>query len=101
MVSLIFRILRVCSNHGPFLSLDIFGWLGDLARDWIHHRQNVLQSLSTLKLDTGTGEVSLSVRSSLSRISLSLDVAVDGGEDELEQDVEQCLSCLEGVIDVE
>ena len=56
---------------------------------------------STLKLDTSTGEVSLSVRSSLSRVSLSLDVAVVGEEDELEEDVEQCLSCLEGDIDVE
>ena len=56
---------------------------------------------STLKLDTGTGEVSLSVRSSLSPVSLSLDVAVVGEEDELEEDVEQCLSCLEGVIEVE
>ena len=33
---------------------------------------------STLKLDTSTGEVSLSVSFSLSRVSLSLDVAVDG-----------------------
>ena len=43
---------------------------------------------STLKLDTSTGEVSLSFRSSLSRVSLSLDVAV-GDEDELEEDLEQ------------
>ena len=56
---------------------------------------------STLEIDTGTGEVSLSVRSSLSRVSLSLDVAVVGEEDELEEDVERCLSCLEGVIEVE
>ena len=56
---------------------------------------------STFELDTGTGEVSLSFRSSLSRVSLSLDVAVVGEEDELEEDVEQCLSCLEGVTDVE
>ena len=56
---------------------------------------------STLKLDTGTGEISLSVRSSLSRVSLSLDVDVVCEEDELEEDVEQCLSCLEGVIEVE
>ena len=56
---------------------------------------------STLKLGTGTGEVSLSFRSSLSRVSLSLDVAVVGEEDELEEDVEKRLSCLEGVIEVE
>ena len=55
---------------------------------------------STLELDTGTGEVSFSVRSSLSRVSLSLDVAV-GDENELEEDVEQGLSCLEGVLEVE
>ena len=56
---------------------------------------------SALKLDTGTGEVSFSFRSFLSRVSLSLDVAVVGEEDELEEDVEQCISCLEGVIEVE
>ena len=56
---------------------------------------------STFELDTGTGKVSLSVRSSLSRVSLSLDVAVVGEEDELEEDVEQCLSCLEGVLEVQ
>ena len=55
---------------------------------------------STLKLDTSTGEVSLSVRSSFSRVSLSLDDVV-GEEDELEEDVEHGLSCLEGVLEVE
>ena len=55
---------------------------------------------STLKLDTGTGEVSLSVRSSFSQVSLSLNVVV-GEEDELEEYVEQCLSCLESVLEVE
>ena len=39
---------------------------------------------STLEIDTGTGELSLSFRSSLARVSLSLDVAVVGEEDELE-----------------
>ena len=43
---------------------------------------------STCELDTATGGLSFSVRSSLSRVSLSLDVAV-GDEDELEEDVEQ------------
>ena len=56
---------------------------------------------STLKLDTGTGGESLSFRSSRSRVSRPLDVAVVGEGDELEEDVEQCLSCLEGVIEVE
>ena len=55
---------------------------------------------STLKHDTSIGEVSLSIRSSLSRVSLSLDVAV-GDEDELEEDVEHRLSCLEGVLEVD
>ena len=56
---------------------------------------------STLELDTSTGEESISLRSSLSRVSLSLETVVLGEEDEHEEDVEQCLSCLEGVIDVE
>ena len=56
---------------------------------------------STCELDTGTGGESIPVRSSLSRISLLLGAVVVGDEDELEEDVEQCLSCLEGVIEVE
>ena len=56
---------------------------------------------SAFELDTSTGEESISLRSSLSRVSLSLDVAVEGEEDELEEDVDQGLSCLEGVIEVE
>ena len=44
--------------------------------------------------------MSLSIRSSHSRVSLSLDVAVVGEEDDLEEDVERCLSCLEGVLEV-
>ena len=56
---------------------------------------------STFELDTGTGEESISLRSSLSRVSVSLDVVVVGGKDEQEEEVEQCLSCLEGVIEVE
>ena len=49
-------------------------------------------------VDTVTGEMSLSIRSSRSRVSVSLTV---GDEDELEEDVEQCLACLESVIEVE
>ena len=52
-------------------------------------------------LDTSTGWESIPLRSSLSRVSLSLNTVVVGEEDELEEDVEQCLSCLEGVIEVE
>ena len=61
----------------------------------VHNGFSVLSS--TLKLDTGTGEASLSVRSSLSRVSQSHDVDVGEG-DELEDDVEQGLSCLQGVL---
>ena len=46
------------------------------------------RSVTNIKLDTSTGEISLSVRSSHSRVSLSLDVAVAGEEDGLEEDVE-------------
>ena len=82
--------------------MEFFGCFGELARDWIHGRQLVSPLYHQhLKHDTSTGEISFSVRSSLSRVSLSLDVAVVGEEDELEDDVEQCLSCLEGVMDVE
>ena len=42
---------------------------------------------STFELDTGTGGESISFRSSLSRVSLSLDAVVVGEEDELEVDV--------------
>ena len=44
--------------------------------------------------------MSLSVQSSLSRVSLTLDDVV-GEEDELEEDVEQGLSSLKGVFEVE
>ena len=54
--------------------------------------------LSSTVVDTVTGEMSLSVRSSLSRVWTSLSV---GDEDELEEDVEQWLSCLEGVFEVD
>ena len=56
---------------------------------------------STFELDTGTGGESISLCSYLSRVSLSLHVAVVGEEDELDEDVEQYVSCLEGVIEVE
>ena len=50
---------------------------------------------STCELDTGWESIPL--RSSLSRVSLSHGVAV-GDENEHEEDVEQCLSCLEIVV---
>ena len=55
----------------------------------------------TCELDTSTGWMSIPLRSSLSRLSLSLNTVVVGEVDELEKDVEQCLSYLEGVIEVE
>ena len=42
---------------------------------------------STCELDTGTGWESISLRSSLSRVSLSLNTVVVGEVDELEEDV--------------
>ena len=42
---------------------------------------------STWELDTGTGWESIPLRSSLSRVSLSLDTVVVGEVDELEEDV--------------
>ena len=42
--------------------------------------------------------MSLSIRSSRSRVLVSLNV---GDEDELEEDVEQWLSCLESVLEVD
>ena len=82
------------------LFLGIFGWLG-LARDWFHGKQRVSpfyhQHLNlTLALEGNRFHFD-----PLSRVSLSLDAAAVGEEDELEEDVEQCLSCLEGVIEVE
>ena len=59
-------------------------------RDLSQHTTGCAVLSSTLEIDTGTGEVSPSVRPSLSQVSLSL-----GKEDELEEDVELGLSCLE------
>ena len=55
---------------------------------------------SSTLVDTVTGEISLSIRSSRSRVSLPLDGSV-GDEDDLEEDVEQWLSCLESVLEVD
>ena len=53
---------------------------------------------SSTSVDTGTGEVSLSLWSSLSRVLISLTA---GDEDELEEDVEQWLPCLKSVLEVD
>ena len=55
---------------------------------------------STFGLETSTGWESIPLRSSLSRVSLSLDTVVVGEVDELEEDVGRLLSCLDGVIEV-
>ena len=52
---------------------------------------------STFGLDTSTGWESIPLRSSLSRVSLSLDTVVVGEIDELKEDVGRLLSCLESV----
>ena len=57
-----------------------------------------LADLSSTVVDTITGEISLSIRSSRSRVSVSLTV---GDGDELGEDVEQWLSCLESVLEVD
>ena len=56
---------------------------------------------STCELDTDTGWESIPLKSSLARVSLSLDLVVVGEVDVLEEDVGWSISCLEGVIDVE
>ena len=65
----------------PVLSCFFFSFLWVF---WLAWRPGVPVRSSTFKLDTGTGAVSLSVQSFLSRVSLSLDVVV-GEEDELDE----------------
>ena len=59
---------------------------------------SVLPDLSSTVADTITGELWLSTRSSRSRVLVSFTV---GDEDELEEDVGQCLSYLESVLEVD
>ena len=54
--------------------------------------------LSSTVVDTVSGEMTLSVRSCRSRVWISLTVS---DEDELKEDVEQWLSCLETVLEVD
>ena len=54
--------------------------------------------LSSTELDACTGEMSLSIRSPRSWLWISLTV---GEEDEVEEGVEEWLSCLEGVFEVD
>ena len=71
--------------------LFVFGWL--LA--WV---LSGCPDLSSTEVDTCTGEVSLLIPSSRSRVWISLTV---GEEDEVEEDDEEWLSCLEGVFEAE
>ena len=111
-------------NFGPFTDLAISvalktlleeNWRVSLLVQEFHHPPNFLWILaatpgfqnttgcpdpSSTFVDTLTGEMSLSIRSSRSQVSLPLDVTV-GDEDELEEDVEQWLSCLESVLEVD
>ena len=57
-----------------------------------------LPDLSSNEVDTVTGEMSLSVRSPLSRVLVSLTV---GEEDEVEEDDEESLPCPESVLEVD
>ena len=88
---------RVSQFYRGFLlfGFGIFGWL--------RSKQRVSHSIiaSTCELDTGTGWESIPLRSSFSRVSLSLYTVVVGEVDELEEDVGWLISCLEGVIEVE
>ena len=90
-------------SWSPFKNFLVGFWLAWRPCSWLDSRQTtgVPVLSSTLKLDTSTGDGSFYFRSSFSPVSLSLDVAVVGEEDELEEEEEQCLSCLEGVIEVE
>ena len=77
--------LNSCSHSGisahngssPFYFVFGFGWLGSATR--VGSKQ--------LEHDTGTGWDSFPLRSSLSRVLLSLDTVVVGEVDELEEDV--------------
>ena len=90
-------------SRSPFhLFLEIFGWLGELARDWIHGRPRVSPFYHQhWNLTQALERYHFQFDRSLSRVSLSLDVAVIGEEDELEEDVGQCLSCFESVLEVD
>ena len=83
------RQTRGCSvlSWFPYLFFDFFGLVNIRS----------LRYRSSTVVDTVTGEMSLSVRSSRSRVLVSLTV---GDEDELE-DVEQWLSCLASVLEVD
>ena len=78
-----------------FICFWIFGWLGGAYRNQQQTTGfTVLSSPQHLNLTQALDTLIL-------WISLSLDAVVVGEEDEIEEDVERCFSCLEGVIEVE
>ena len=79
---------------------EIFGWLGELARDWIHGRQRV-SPFYHQHLTQALERYHFQFDPLFLESHSSLDTVVVGEEDDLEEDVEQCLSCLEAVIEVE
>ena len=72
-----------------------FYWVLGFHWDWLSSGR---PDLSSTVVDTCTGEMSLSIRSSRSRVLVSLTL---GDKDELEEDDEEWLSCLESVLDVD
>ena len=88
--------LSVLSTTGlPVLSVALFDFVFGVLLTW---STSDLADLSSTVADTVTKEMSLSIRFSRSRVLVSLTV---GGEEELEEDVERWLSCLESVLEVD
>ena len=86
-------------HHPPKFSLNSCSHSGISEYNGSHRSfNNGSPDLSSTVVDTVTGEMSPSIRSSRSRVLVSLTV---GEEDELEEDVEQRLSCLESVLEVD
>ena len=81
------RTQRVSPFHRGFVFFG-FGFLVGLDNNGSH--RSIIRS--TCELETGTGWESIPLRSSLSRVSLSLNTVVVGEVDELEEDVGWLLS---------
>ena len=85
----------LAANNGSLRSIvdsSLFGfwfWVGMAALPGLAANNGSLRSIisSTFELDTGTGWESIPLRSSLSRVSLSLNTVVGGEVDKLEEDV--------------
>ena len=84
---------RVLSWFPFYLFLEVFDWLGpQRVAPFYRQHLDLTQALERYHFQFGPP---------LSLVSLSLDFAVVREEDELEEDVEQCLSCVEGVLEVD